>query len=354
LHQELFVNYRSIIATLGAVAVLAGCSTPGNTSSANAPVIASDTSISSLSRAKGGSGSLYVSSAHPAPNGGVIVFSGHPLKYARTITNGIGGPQGLALNSNSQLFVANFTTSTITIYNKGGSSPVRTLSRALNLPWRLAVSSKGDVYVDAENHVNIYINSRQNKFKRIKSVPTGIAIDSSDNAYVAAEGIILVFPPGVTKPTRTITEGLNNPGPLAIDAQGNLYVANLNPSPCGDVTIYDAATGVLENTLTSGVCAPASFAFDSSDDVCVGNYDDRGTPDVTMYAASTGALMKTITNGIIEPLALTVDPSNNLYVANTAQHGNVVVYAPNQTSPSATLTKNLFYPRIWFGFRSTF
>jgi sugar lactone lactonase YvrE len=319
------VNNRSVIAALAAGIILAGCSTPGNTTSMNYASLRPTRGATSTSN------SLYVS-----PGGGVVVYSGSPLKYVRTISKGIESPEGLASNSNGQLFVANFAANTVTVYNQDGSGPIRTLSRNLKLPTGIALSSKGDLYVHGKNHVNIYLNSHQSKLKRINQRSTGIVIDSSDNVYIAGGGVVSVYPPGGTKPARTISQGLNFPTALAIDASGNLYVANIDSLPCGSVTVYNAATGDLEDTITDGICEPVDFAFDSFGNLYVGNEQDTNSSNVTVYAAGTHALLETITKGIDIPYGLSLDSSNNLYVSNYGAN-TITVYAPNKTSPKQTV-----------------
>jgi sugar lactone lactonase YvrE len=272
------------------------------------------------------------------------MYRGSPLKYVGAILKGISDPEGLIFNAKRQLFVANYGSNTVTVYDENGNGPLRTLSKRLKLPRWLALSSTNDLYVTAKSYVNVYLKSRQTQTKRIHTGAIAVAIDASDNLYVSGAGVVSVFAPGATKPTRTITQGLQSPTRLAIDASGNLYVANQESSGCGDVTVYVAATGVLENTITDGICTPVSLAVDSHDNLYVGNQPDNEASSVTMYAAGTGALIETIRKGVSHPSALAIDPSDNLYVANQTTPGSVTIYPPNQTLPSQTLKKDIVYP----------
>jgi sugar lactone lactonase YvrE len=328
------LKLSSAVALLALAVGLTACSDIGHTGNAVVPNWTSNAAVGDSSQG----GSLYIASG-----AGVVVYSGSPAKYVRTISKGVDSPQGLASNSKNQLFVANFAANTVTVYNDGAKNPVETLSKNLKLPFYLAVAPNNDVYVGARSHVNIYINASNSKLKRIHVKPTGLATDASGNAYVAGDGVISVYPPGSTKPTRTISDGVDFPTQLAIDASGNLYVGNLDPTACGSVTVYDAATGTLENTITDDVCEPVSLAFDSLGNLYVGNEADTNSSYVTEYAAGTGSLLEKITKGINIPYGLALDPSDNLYVANHGA-GTVTVYPPNQTSPSQTLTQGTSNP----------
>lgn len=140
-----------------------------------------------------------------------------------------------------------------------------------------------------------------------------------------------------------------------MDSSGNLYVSNdvTYPTICGYVTVYDAATGKLKYTIKNGICnsgtLPERMAVDASGDLFVANlaYDtSRNSGTVTEYAAGTNSLIETISEGDINPIDLLVDSYGNLYVANFRDEGtgNVTVYAPGQTSPTETLTKGIYNP----------
>jgi 6-phosphogluconolactonase (cycloisomerase 2 family) len=283
---------------------------------------------------------LYVSSIAGEPHGTVVVFGGQPLKFLHTIGNTY-QPEEIALNSLGELFVANYGLNSVTVYKPEGRLPLRTLTKGVVRPLALAVSHTNDVYVGSENTVSIFKNGRQNGFKRIHARTNSIAFDASNNAYIAVNGAINVYPPDGTQPVRTITETVDYPSALAVDASGNLYSGNFESNTCGNVTVYDAATGTLENTITDGICGASAFAFDSMGNVYVANR--RGA--VTVYAAGTDTLIETITKGVGNPIALAIDSSNNLYVANYANFGSISVYPLNHKSPSQVLTKDISYPR---------
>jgi hypothetical protein len=326
------------------VAALTACSEQGQSTSLR-PSLVRDISAK-LVRKSADSGALYVTSESPHPYGGVAVYGGQKLMYRRSITSGIGGPNSLAFNSLGQLFVVNPQGNTVTVYKAGGSRPIRTLSNQfMKNPYRIAISSKNDVYVAAKNWVTIFIGGKQNQSKRIHRKAAAIAIDSSDNFYIGENGVIDVFAPEATKPSRTITQGVGNVSRLAVDASGSLYDSNFQLGSCGAVTVYSAATGTLENTITDGICTPIGLAFDSLGNLYVGNFGSGKGSSVTVYAAGTGSLLETITKGVNNPIAMALDPSDNLYVANQTNYSSsVTVYAPNQTSPSKTLTKGIDYP----------
>jgi hypothetical protein len=330
------------IGLLGVLSTLAltGCSDAGR-ASMQPLALTPSSNAASLNNAK--NGSLYVASRD-----GISVYGGKNLEYSRTITDGVSLAEAIDFNSRAQLFVANENSSAITVYKARGSSPIRTLTnKFMKDPHGEAISPNNDVYVLSRDFVNLFVNGRQNRSKKINISATAIAIDPSGKVYIpTGAGVIDVLGPAETKPTRTIGKGLKDVTRMAIDTAGNLYVGQVSSSHCGSIVVYNAATGKLEDTITNGVCDPNSFAFDSQDDLYVSNYA-AGFSDaqsVTIYSLGGSTPTETITNGINGPVALAIDSSDNLYVANLGVPGNVAVYPPDATSPSRILTKDIDAP----------
>jgi len=199
------------------------------------------------------------------------------------------------------------------------------------------------------------------------SQPFSMALDSSDNIYVAdALGeTISVFPPLGSNvamnesPTVTISGGLTGlfyPVSIAVDAAGNIYVVNV-PFEFGyepSVTIYPpvgSSTGNLNepptatitgsNTLLTG----GPIALDSALDIYVGNgssvmvYPPLGSntgPLNESPIATIGGSNTTITNAE----AIAVETNGNIYVkAETTGGLAVLVFPPLANSGLDTLNE---------------
>lgn len=119
--------------------------------------------------------------------------------------------------------------------------------------------------------------------------PLGLAVDASGNLYVANHGAnqILVYNSGYVQQTaKTITSGINTPTGLAIDPYGNLWVANYSGGASGSIAEYTGGVMQSANTITNGIVGPQNMAFDGNGDLWVNN--NGGS--LTMYApTSTGA-----------------------------------------------------------------
>jgi NHL repeat len=118
--------------------------------------------------------------------------------------------------------------------------------------------------------------------------PIGLAVDASGNLYVANQGAnqILVYNSGYVQQTsKTITSGINTPTGLAIDAYGNLWVANYSGGASGSITEYTARVMQSANTITDGISGPQNMAFDELGDLWVNN----NASDLTMYAPTSVA-----------------------------------------------------------------
>jgi YVTN family beta-propeller protein len=137
------------------------------------------------------------------------------------------------------------------------------------------------------------------------------------------------YPPNTGLATST---NLNNPMGIAVDAAGNLFIAdqiwyndpNYGPSWTGAVSKVDAVTGLMTTLLGGGSDTgdgglasnvgsvnPISVALDASGDLF---FADQGTGSVRRVDAST-SVISTVYSG--SPLAVAVDTAGNLYVADT-------------------------------------
>jgi sugar lactone lactonase YvrE len=188
------------------------------------------------------------------------------------------------------------------------------------------------------------------------AAPGGITLDTDGNLYAANVNSITVYAPGATgnaSPIRTITAAagvdLSNTFGVVVDNSGFLYVADgLAP---GSILVYapgadGAATPV--RTITGGatqLSRPEGVALDAAGNLYVANHDNS---TITVYAPGADgavapiATIPTAGSNLSSPSAIALDGVGNVYAANQGGSGSITIYAPlNSGSPlslSATIT----------------
>jgi len=152
--------------------------------------------------------------------------------------------------------------------------------------------------------------------------PSGLALDAKGNLYVANEygNQVLVYNPNyVLQTTKSITSGLNAPTGVAFDSKGNVYVANFNNA---NINQYSPA-GVLNTrfSITQGIISPVAITVDGLDDLYVLNFPARNR-HITVYP-----LADTI-NGPFQ-LPPTITPAAGLGPYGIAVHGGDLYIGTN-------------------------
>jgi DNA-binding beta-propeller fold protein YncE len=178
--------------------------------------------------------------------------------------------------------------------------------------------------------------------------PSGLAIDSEGNVYVADRGnhrIRMINPNGyVTTLAEAGTALFNNPEGVIVDSNRNVYVADWGNhsikmiSPTGQVTTLAGS----DSGFADGQGADAQFnqpsdvAIDSTGNIYVA---DRANNSIRMI--NTGRNVSTLEIGVTDPFnspaGVAVDSTGNVYVADTHNHrirminsdGNVTTLAGN-------------------------
>jgi hypothetical protein len=277
--------------------------------------------------------------------------SAYPLAIQKNpapiaLTRDMIAPRGIAIDAIGRIYVTNGSTNTVTAYREADDGNV--------LPFA--------VIGGAQSHL-------QN--------PIGIGLDASGKIYVLNSETqeITIYPSlsakgGVLREQPVATIGgsatlIDRPVGIAVDATGNVYVANRSSGPnestgCafGYLTVYAAGSSgnVAPSTVISG-CAtqlstPVAIAIDSSDDIYVANSDTANSnvtdnPSITVYsAASIGnaspiAVIAGAATALSSPQAIAVDTDENIYVTDDTTSGNGINVYPaggnGDVSPTATI-----------------
>ncbi|MGA8533208.1 MAG: hypothetical protein WB615_03750 [Candidatus Tumulicola sp.] len=201
-------------------------------------------------------------------------------------------------------------------YSIGNQTPVRTLSA--NEIGSIATDAAGNLYLGhSYGQVYIYAPGSTTPTVITNGVygPEALAVDAQGNLYVANANSatnhipnIVVYAPGAKSPTRSITSGVTNPLVIHCDGKSNLFVMNVTESPT--MTVYASGTSTPKATISDGLQLPTAFAFDSSSNLYVANggegFTDLGS--VTVYSAGNYALLRTVTKDLVNPMALGVGP----------------------------------------------
>jgi DNA-binding beta-propeller fold protein YncE len=113
---------------------------------------------------------------------------------------------------------------------------------------------------------------------------------------------------------------LELPRGLAVDAKGNLYVAN---SGAHNILIYNSAYALQPSkTISTGISTPWGVAYDRWGNLWVAN---NGNNSVTEYPTGQLSPATTLTAAVLSPQALAFDPLGDLWVENNSTYFGVYV-----------------------------
>jgi DNA-binding beta-propeller fold protein YncE len=208
---------------------------------------------------------LYVS-ARDDTGGKVLRFSWDGLQS--TFALGLSDPQGLAMDSAGNLFVADVVGDdpVISLIYKFRPDGMRsTFATLAGLPAELVFDATGNLFVSDYGRGSIYEykpDGSRTTFASGLNRPQGLAFDRAGNLFVGEttyNGHIYKYKPNGTR--ATFASGFSGQMHLACDNAGNLFVSGF----FGDIisgTVYKITPNGVRTTFTSGMYAPASLAFD--------------------------------------------------------------------------------------------
>jgi hypothetical protein len=151
---------------------------------------------------------------------------------AGVIIDGIDSASGLYVDANQDLYVANEGGNTVTVYPPRSLRPSMTYTQQLVAPSFVVTDNAGNVAVSSFQSARVVVFAPgQSKPQRILPTITaesdGLAFDSAGNLYVAIQGNgiadIEKFPPNSTK-GRRLGMRLQDPQGLFIDGSGSFIV----------------------------------------------------------------------------------------------------------------------------------
>jgi hypothetical protein len=331
------------------------------------------------------------------------------------LTTDMANPSGIARDGLGRIYVTNAATKTVTIYaatSNGNVPPIAVIGGA-----NTGLADPGGIALDANRKIYVVNGARTGKAsitiyaalgssvgtlneapiatiagaKTLLDQPTGIALDSQNNIYVANEmggpvvrgasfdtGRVSIYPAGSNgniAPVATISgagTGLSFPVGIAVDSSGNIYVANFRTANTqtflklvGSITVYSA--GSKGNASPIAIIAgekaalegPESIALDSSRDLFVtvvnspsglsGGYGFA----VNVYSAgsdgnaSPGATISGADTGLAFPDGIAIDSVGRFYVSNSSggptRSGSVTIFPAGSSGdafPTATIASN--------------
>ena len=216
--------------------------------------------------------------------GGAVGFQPARAQSIETIGGGFTYPNGVALDKNGNIYVAD-----------GGNTAVKMMPPGCTVAACVTLIGGG-----------------------FESLGGGVAVDSLGNVVVAdfSASAIRAIPPGCVVATcvTTIGGGFHQPGGLAVDGHGAVYVADY-----GNGAVKMIPPGCLVAacviSLGGGFNQPASVAVDSSGTVYVTDIN-IGLVKAIPPGCVAAACVTTIGGGFVTPLGVVVDGQGNVLVSD--------------------------------------
>jgi trimeric autotransporter adhesin len=167
----------------------------------------------------------------------------------------------------------------------------------------------------------------------IKS-PQSVAVDAAGNVFVAdaASNSVYEFHGGTGSGT-ALGSGLRQPGGVAVDAGGNLYISDTGNDRVVMIPTSDGALDPsAQSTVLSDVKAPGQLAVEADGTLFI---PETGNDDVLAFISRAGLgsspMTTTQLSGLKSPSAVATDAFGSLYIADTG-HNAVVKFSDGASS----------------------
>jgi sugar lactone lactonase YvrE len=198
-------------------------------------------------------------------------------EYAHVPSSGQTGPAGLTFDQAGNLYIADYAPAPNGAIYKvppGGGTPTVFASDLYN-PSLMATDSAGNIWVaeygptdGSQSRVLKYSPGGQLLLSLAIKGADSIAFDGQGNVYIAAyqEGIIWTFP-NVPNPQPTIyvqSSSLVTCDALAFDPSGNLWVTTYGTINQANGNLYEITPQKQISLFAQGLVNPAAIAFDAS------------------------------------------------------------------------------------------
>lgn len=198
------------------------------------------------------------------------------------------------------------------------------------------------VFVSATNNVFVFLDGGTTSSITLATTnsPRGVAVDTNGNVYVANHGnstITECLPAGTYATCNVLALiGINGPEGVATDAAGNVWVAD-SSTPSIDEYLAGQMWGLPVVRIRWALPKLRGVGFDTSGNLWA---SDQMNSVVLGYApplmdASPSTV--TLSAGISSPIQISTDGSGDLWVADLGTN-TVVQFAPPITSPSTPST----------------
>jgi YVTN family beta-propeller protein len=146
--------------------------------------------------------------------------------------------------------------------------------------------------------------------------PRGVAVDWQGNVYIADTGnnAIKEWSAVSQQVTTLACPGLNAPSAVAVDANGNLYIADTGNNAVKEWCPANQQTTAL---VSSGLNGPTGVALDSQANVYIA---DTGNNAIKQWNAGSRQVITLAAQGLSHPAGVAVDVQGNVYVASSSSN----------------------------------
>ncbi len=266
-----------------------------------------------------------------------------PGSSVQVTGGGILGARAIAIDQTGDVWIANTAGNSVVELDGNGNvlSGAGYTAGGINAPVSIAIDTKGNAWVanyNGNSITQLLSNGTASSFSPITqgysnyavSQPTAIAIDGTNQVWVTNSGLqaqggynglasqVLLFNQNGA-PENLLPQGIQNPLGLAVDASNNVWIASsgtslvqaYNDGP-GYITVGDTVTG-------GGLAQPAGVAVDGAGNIWVTN--DGTTGSLSEIAANGTVLSPASGFGALNaPSGVAVDASGNLWTANAGDN----------------------------------